>query len=572
VTSALADAPTFALTNIGEIFRDRAYDLDLEGTHTRLNTNYTAEQLAPAVEAYKAFTGWRDGTTNQCYSDLAHLLGVYAEHCDRGLGCHLSLSQEHYRQVPGRYRAKWETYWHAKYSTERLVKFGLVEHTLGNRWQRKESVLRAGPLLKAFCEHLRAEGVDPTEAPAAARECIIVRDTETRHPIAFEDNEWTLRARPMLTALNEAQQRQGLLIDGQPWFQDPMVMIYAGGLDRGGRMYHTGTSHQNIRKALRATMQIVDSGGVVHNTAEVDFEQLHPRMAYEISGADMPPGDLYDLSDLMENPHRTVAKIALNTLFSSRNTASARYSIAQTLAKHNRPESRPESDEPLQDWEIYRCMGAAQKYITALTKKHSAIAHLFGTDLGARLQTLDGRIALLTMHRHHRRHGTAPYCVHDSFIVPRDQAEDITHTMERVYRTQMRKFKGENSIPVKQREGTGGTRTKEASTETTGADSQVHMEVFSITLISPESPLRLQTERNSDPVPVKSGEGPPRGSPPAPAPIRSAPPEDEGYLQNNDLDNPFLCPERHTPASFMAALVARMDRGLINTNRRSFLT
>lgn len=234
MTTALANAPKFRKTNIRELFGNRAYDLELEGTHTRLDTNYTAEQLAPAVEAYKAFTGRHNGPTSQIYSDLAHLLSVYREHCDRGLGCHLSLSQEHYRRVPGRYRAKWETYWYAKYSTERLKAFGLVDHTLGNRWQRKESVLKAGPLLKAFCEHLRAQGIDPAEAPAATRECIIVRDVDTRHPIAFEDTKWTQRARPMLTALNEAQQRQELMIDGQQWSQDPMVMIYAGSLDRAG--------------------------------------------------------------------------------------------------------------------------------------------------------------------------------------------------------------------------------------------------------------------------------------------------------------------------------------------------
>lgn len=275
---------------------------------------------------------------------------------------------------------------------------------------------------------------------------------------------------------------------------------------------------------------------------------------------DRPSGDLYDLTEFMEDPHRTVAKVALNTLFSSRNKASARYSIAQTLAKHNRPESRPESDEPLQDWETYHCMGKAQEYIAALTKKHPGIAHLFGTDLGAKLQTLDGRIALLTMDRHYRRYGITPYCVHDSFIVPQDQAEDLTLTMERVYRTQIRIFKADNPIQAAQEEGTGGKGAREAGTETPGRGGQVHMEVFAPTPISPESPHRPPTKRSNDPTAIKTREGPPRGSPPTPATIRSVTPGDKGCLQKDDVDDPFLCPELYTPASFMAALVARIDR------------
>lgn len=187
----------------------------------------------------------------------------------------------------------------------------------------------------------------------------------------------------------------------------PMARIFNGSLERGGRFYGMGTSWQNIPADDRKRIEIDGD-----DTAELDFKSLHPAMLYAEVGATMP-GACYDIAGWP----RGLVKVALLTLINARTEAAARMSIAHSdkMALIYPPGKS--------------AIPVAARLIADIKRKHSAIAHLFHSDAGARLMNRDSAIAEAVMGEMIGRRGIVALPVHDSFIVPASKRGDLELVM-----------------------------------------------------------------------------------------------------------------------------------------------
>lgn len=565
----------FPKTKIGAL---GLYERGLEGKHARLHFNWSDEHLEPILAIL-------EGDDEHDYSDLdpeewralaGMLRTTFAEHQTRGMDVRLSLAKTFYAETPARYRHNLETYALIRPTRLLAVRTGWITSTLGNIRQRKQTVIVATQKLIDRCIEA---GIDPTEQPDDPTELVVLRDADKK-PIDYVDTEHTRRIRCELQEINAGQATQTWLMDGKVYKPGPQRRIYVGDFSRGGRGYHAGLSHQNCLKAIRQTIKFVNDDGEVLDTVEWDYAQLHIRMAYDLAGLPMPEGDLYDLG---EGYDRKLAKIGLNALFSADGVPGATWSLAKVMAQHNVPAPRPgrtplgehDLDEVyVTKGDILRCLPPAQRYIDALIAKHPGIAHLFGTDLGAQLQVLDSNCAVRIMLRVKRESGVVPLSNYDSFRVPTELLPLVERAAERAYRTEIRKFRSKVEGRLQASVGTPGTATGgEGQGEGQGRGAEhpgpVRMEVVTTSLpvlVSVRPPSDSTPSLNhSLPPPRQRGITPSRESPPTPAPINSGPSGDEGCPQ--DTDDPFSCVERYSPASFMPALIARMDRAAVRPVR-----
>jgi hypothetical protein len=559
------------------------YEVGLEGKHVPLYLNWSEGQVEPIVEMLKSDDEheYPDLDSEEWRAFAGMLRTTFTEHQTLGMDVRLSLAKTFYAETPARYRHILETYALIRHTRLLAVRTGWITSTLGNIRQRKQTVIVATQKLIDRCI---AAGIDPTEQPGGPTETIILRDAD-KNPIDYEETERVLRMRAEMKEINAGQATQTWLMDGEVYKPGPARRIFVGSMDRGGRPYHSGLSHQNCKKAIRQTIKFVRQDGEVVDTGEWDAPQLHISMAYELARATMPEGDLYDVGDGFD---RKLVKIGTNALFcavSANVDRAASWSLAEVMAKNNvanpvstlgrTPITEHDLDDiHVTDSDIYRCLPKAGEYIKAIRRRHPGIAHLFGTDLGAQLQVLDSDAAVRLMLRIKRESGVVPLSNHDSFRVPVDLLPQVEKAAERVYRTVIRKFRsrveGRLQAPVRTTEASSGSQSEaEGQGESREARGRVHMEVVTTSL-----PVLVSVRSPSDSTPLLNNSLPPprqreitpsRGSPPTPAPSHSGPSGDEGCPQ--DTDDPFSCVERHTPASFMSALVARMDMGPTNTDR-----
>lgn len=237
----------------------------------------------------------------------------------------------------------------------------------------------------------------------------IIRD-EAGHPIDYRLTREIDRQDRKTATFNEAITSASVTLDGPDNIINlacPMARIFNGSMERGGRFYGMGTSWQNIPSDDRHRLTIDGE-----DTAELDFKSLHPAMLYAEVGAPMP-GACYDIAGWP----RDLVKVALLTLINAKSEAAARLSIAHSdkMALVTPPGKA--------------AIPAAARLIADIKRKHSAIAHLFHSDAGARLMRKDSGIAEAVMGEMFGRRGIIALPVHDSFVVPSSKRCDLELVM-----------------------------------------------------------------------------------------------------------------------------------------------
>ena len=170
----------------------------------------------------------------------------------------------------------------------------------------------------------------------------------------------------------------------------------------GGRFYN---QIQTSKRGERASITI--NG---HPTVEKDFQALHIALAYNIVGADRPPGDPYTIEGFSRPAVKICALVSLN----GGSVAGIRKKLLS---------------DGLGQW-----AKRASELLDAFTAKHEAIADLMGQDnVGLRLQNLDSQIAervFLEM----AALNVPTLGWHDSFVVESTHAKLLVNVMESAYR------------------------------------------------------------------------------------------------------------------------------------------
>ena len=170
----------------------------------------------------------------------------------------------------------------------------------------------------------------------------------------------------------------------------------------GGRFYHPA---QTSKKAERAMITI--DGEL---TVERDFAALHIKVAYDLVGAEMPPGDAYTIEGYDRNAIKLTALVTLN----GGTVAGIRKKLL---------------DEGMTTW-----AKRSGELLDAFITKHEAISDLMGEDnIGLRLQNLDSAIAERVLLEMTARDAVA-LGWHDSFIVRASRSDELVEVMQNAYR------------------------------------------------------------------------------------------------------------------------------------------
>jgi hypothetical protein len=161
--------------------------------------------------------------------------------------------------------------------------------------------------------------------------------------------------------------------------------------------------------------------------ADVDYQQLFPRLAYARARAPQPTGDLYDV--MGDGSGRDGWKLLLNALLFTRGL----------LRRWPRGCS-----QLLPDIELNQA-------VALLKDKHQPIAQLFGTGVGFELMFMESEILIPTV-THLFKTGIAALPLHDAVLVAKPHAKAAKAAMEYAFRSstgQRRAFVKVDFSPVK---------------------------------------------------------------------------------------------------------------------------
>lgn len=324
-----------------------------------------------------------------------------------------SRSPEHYA-LPDRYKSPLYTCDRMVRAADRLDALGLIHHDRRRPGERGwQSTMQPTSDLVAITQRIIG-----TEPPRLARpkEVILLKD-ERGLLIDYRDTRALDRQRRHAQQYNEALSAANL----DPSIAAPVVRIYNGAFNRGGRFYAVGNSWQNLKRTARHDVKIAGE-----TVVELDFKTLHPAMLYAQVGA-TPPEDCYDIPPW----ERDLVKIGLLTLINAETDRSARESIAHKQFAHLPDQER---------------RAAAHALMKAIKARHRPIAHLFHQDAGARLMKRDSDMAeqmIMAM----LAKGVTVLPVHDSFLVQESKADLLMAAMmEAADREKLKGLKVEKKV------------------------------------------------------------------------------------------------------------------------------
>lgn len=288
----------------------------------------------------------------------------------------------------------------------------------GRGWQ---SSMRASPKLLEAMDYLIGNSLLPYMMP---RSTIFLRDKDGK-PLPLPRDRRLLPMSRNVDRINEAICSVDVRGENGARLAAPLVRIYNGHLDRGGRFYAQGTSWQNIPSADRRRITI-DGEPVV----EWDYKTLHPALLYGQVGID-PPADAYQI----EGWTRSVAKRAFCIMINARDPNAARLAIADNGI------IRAEwcCDYREANWRAARLM-------EDIARVHRPIAKFFNSDAGGRLMRTDSDLAEAVQLKLRKR-GVVVLPVHDSFLVQSSKSADLEAAM-----VEMAQIAGVGKVQVERKE------------------------------------------------------------------------------------------------------------------------
>ena len=340
---------------------------------------------------------------------------------------HYARRKDAYR-VPQRYRCGDPRYsWHyITRSLDTLEQIGLINQVPGLRRPRRtgfQSVAWATDELMTLIGPL----VDVSEHRGIPRrvETIVLRDRADKTEIDYTETAHTVAMREQVRILNDHLAQLDLRHRGQKLDIPIGRRIFNESFERGGRFYCHGTSFQNMPAGQRLELEwIID--GTAHPTVEIDYANLHIRMAYSEAGKRIPHGDQYTIHGF----DRGLVKVAVNVLFNAATTNRGILAITEEL-RYN-PALRAVNDIESSNRSL--CRALAERVVAAIHHKHREIKSHFGSDCGAGFQRQDSDMAIEVMTRMIQRTGRCPLPIHDSFLVPEIDADILSQTMIEVAR------------------------------------------------------------------------------------------------------------------------------------------
>lgn len=188
------------------------------------------------------------------------------------------------------------------------------------------------------------------------------------------------------------------------------------GWEQGGRFY--GGWWQRVPSEWRQRIRIGNMP-----VSEIDYKGLHIVLLYLMQGLEYRDDPYLLEGQEVSDRMRSLLKQILLTSINAADKGTAVQGIKMEI------NFNPEEYSWIRDKEL-----DISELIDAFVEKHAPIQEYFFSNSGIRLQNIDARIAELVI-LHFTRLGVPVLCVHDSFVISADQAEELKNIMSQSFLT-----------------------------------------------------------------------------------------------------------------------------------------
>lgn len=266
-----------------------------------------------------------------------------------------------------------------------------------------------------------------------AVEGVILRDADkiAKNYIKTEETE---KMKDLVLRLNKLNEQSTILTGDGYRLSNIYSRIFNETFSQGGRFYRADILQLHTKDGNQRLDITIDGKPVV----EIDFQNLHFRIAAVIEGMDMHdiPMDMYAdiLEDVTNKIDRRIVKLAVNIMFNCKSVESAKRAIQGEI-----------NSLSAEDKEKYT-LGNAKSVMALIEMNYSDFSEMFCNEdsFGRVLQNLDSHLAADVLEVFVQK-GIPILCVHDSFVVAKENLEMLAVTMADKFRE---RFKTDCSVPM----------------------------------------------------------------------------------------------------------------------------
>jgi len=295
------------------------------------------------------------------------------------------------------------------------ARVGVSELRLGHKHlQGVRSTVRAGEWLRERIDDLGLSLGDIGRRKDLLGDSLVMRSDKVNgeaRNLPLPDSEFVTKLRTEMSELNSWLAKADLeyltaeddRVDlGQRYLRR---IFNQGSLDKGGRLY--GGFWQDLSREKRS-MLLIDGQPI----ASVDFAQMSVRLSYAQVGAPIPTDGVDDLYSVVGlGGSRDGVKLVMNAL----------------LAADKIPQRMPQGTR-----EYFPARVKIADIIEAISRRHPALAQLFGSAQSGTHQHIESRVILRVMARL-RDLGVVALPVHDCVLVPWSNAALAKAVMEQMF-------------------------------------------------------------------------------------------------------------------------------------------
>ena len=262
---------------------------------------------------------------------------------------------------------------------------------------------------------------------------VILRDAD-KIAMNYIKTEETEKMKGLVLRLNKLNERSVILTGEGHRLSNIYSRIFNETFSQGGRFYRADILQLHSKDGNQRLDITIDGKPVV----EVDFQNLHFRIAAVLEGMDMQdiPMDMYSdiLDDVTNKVDRRIVKLAVNIMFNCKSVESAKRAIQGEINSLSH-----------EDKEVYT-LGNAKSVMALIEMNYSDFSEMFCNEdsFGRVLQNLDSHLAADILEVFVLKE-IPILCVHDSFVVAKEHLELLVLTMADKFRE---RFKIDCPVPM----------------------------------------------------------------------------------------------------------------------------
>ena len=262
---------------------------------------------------------------------------------------------------------------------------------------------------------------------------VILRDAD-KIAMNYIKTEETEKMKDLVLRLNKINEKSIILTGEGYRLSNIYSRIFNETFSQGGRFYRADILQLHSKDGNQRLDITIDGKPV----AEVDFQNLHFRIAAVLEGMDMQdvPMDMYSdiLDDVTNKVDRRIVKLAVNIMFNCKSVESAKRAIQGEI-----------NSLSYEDKEVYT-LGNAKSVMALIEMNYSDFSEMFCNEdsFGRVLQNLDSHLAADILEVFVLKE-IPILCVHDSFVVAKEHLELLVLTMAHKFRE---RFKIDCPVPM----------------------------------------------------------------------------------------------------------------------------